>query len=289
MSFEPEKFFVGLMDFFSILLPGALLTFLLMDLLDSIDAKNTVNTFQWSKAWLLAKSPKSLGVVQRFEADSKFFRCFVIVLLILMGVWSVQHRWHAIGMAIVFLPLAMWRYMEQRFKATNQAYWCVITQMAIGEQPREAKAGEPDTETKMGTYPTHAGGVVFRKRGRETEYLLVEARGKSSEWVLPKGHIEEGEQPCDTAVREVHEETGVLAKVRSELGSVSFTTSEAANTVQVFLMEYAGRGFRSDRDREHNWLPLNKAIEKVEYPETRKLLEEIRTMDPNNDKRGYTR
>src|ERR1017187_7171375 len=33
MSFEPEKFFVGLMDFFSILLPGALLTFLLMDLL----------------------------------------------------------------------------------------------------------------------------------------------------------------------------------------------------------------------------------------------------------------
>src|SRR6266568_4517500 len=30
MSFEPQKFFVGLMDFFSILLPGALLTYLLM-------------------------------------------------------------------------------------------------------------------------------------------------------------------------------------------------------------------------------------------------------------------
>lgn len=30
MSFEPEKFFIGLMDFFSILLPGALLTFLLI-------------------------------------------------------------------------------------------------------------------------------------------------------------------------------------------------------------------------------------------------------------------
>ena len=28
MNFEPEKFFIGLMDFFSILLPGALLTFL---------------------------------------------------------------------------------------------------------------------------------------------------------------------------------------------------------------------------------------------------------------------
>jgi len=31
MNFEPQKFFIGLMDFFSILLPGALLTFLLMN------------------------------------------------------------------------------------------------------------------------------------------------------------------------------------------------------------------------------------------------------------------
>src|SRR5712691_3387679 len=31
MSFEPEKFFIGLMDFFSILLPGALLSYALKD------------------------------------------------------------------------------------------------------------------------------------------------------------------------------------------------------------------------------------------------------------------
>jgi hypothetical protein len=30
MNFEPEKFFIGLMDFFSIVVPGALLTYLLM-------------------------------------------------------------------------------------------------------------------------------------------------------------------------------------------------------------------------------------------------------------------
>jgi hypothetical protein len=29
MNFDPKKFFIGLMDFFSILLPGALLTYLL--------------------------------------------------------------------------------------------------------------------------------------------------------------------------------------------------------------------------------------------------------------------
>src|SRR3954447_18713316 len=31
MNFEPQKLFIGLMDFFSILLPGAVLTYLLMD------------------------------------------------------------------------------------------------------------------------------------------------------------------------------------------------------------------------------------------------------------------
>lgn len=30
MNFEPQKLFIGLMNFFSILLPGALLTWLLM-------------------------------------------------------------------------------------------------------------------------------------------------------------------------------------------------------------------------------------------------------------------
>ena len=30
LNFDPKKLFIGLMDFFSILLPGALLTYLLM-------------------------------------------------------------------------------------------------------------------------------------------------------------------------------------------------------------------------------------------------------------------
>lgn len=36
MNFDPQKFFIGLMDFFSILLPGALLTYLLMGEMGSV-------------------------------------------------------------------------------------------------------------------------------------------------------------------------------------------------------------------------------------------------------------
>ena len=31
MNFEPQKFFIGLVDFFSIFMPGALLTYLVKD------------------------------------------------------------------------------------------------------------------------------------------------------------------------------------------------------------------------------------------------------------------
>lgn len=57
--------------------------------------------------------------------------------------------------------------------------------------------------------PNRAGCVVFNLAGR---LLLVSAFSKDEEWVLPKGHIEQGETPLETAEREVAEETGVVAQ-----------------------------------------------------------------------------
>lgn len=187
MNIEPQKFFIGLMDFFSILLPGAFLSWLLVKndvacniigaryeklsgaeawitflfasyllghivflfgswldelydyarnytlntqikrfannekllprpfrvlvwlvfksernlavdvagrikqkVLGPLQAKESINTFQWCKALLTIESPESLAVVHRFEADSKFFRSFTIVLLLMPFFWSKE-------------------------------------------------------------------------------------------------------------------------------------------------------------------------------------------------------
>ena len=49
-----------------------------------------------------------------------------------------------------------------------------------------------------------AGGVVLNKEGL---VLVVSQNGNS--WSLPKGHIDEGENKLQAAIREVYEESGI--------------------------------------------------------------------------------
>ena len=62
-----------------------------------------------------------------------------------------------------------------------------------------------------------AGGVVYRKSATsnqkpEVMWLLGKHSGYHK-WVLPKGLIEQGERETETAMREVEEEMGVVARI----------------------------------------------------------------------------
>jgi 8-oxo-dGTP pyrophosphatase MutT (NUDIX family) len=58
---------------------------------------------------------------------------------------------------------------------------------------------------------TSAGGIVVRRDGGRTLYLLI--RDSYDNWGFPKGHVESDERPGEAAMREVREETG-LSDVR---------------------------------------------------------------------------
>lgn len=69
---------------------------------------------------------------------------------------------------------------------------------------------------------TSAGGVVFRRDGARFLVLLI--RDSHGNWGFPKGHVERGEEPAATAVREVGEETGVAAvEVIAPIGAIEWT------------------------------------------------------------------
>jgi 8-oxo-dGTP pyrophosphatase MutT (NUDIX family) len=118
---------------------------------------------------------------------------------------------------------------------------------------------------------THAGGIVVRKDGDGPRYLLVRARRDPSQWIFPKGHIETGETPEQTALREVREEAGVAARVTAPLGVLVFKDVRAA----IFLMEYE-RDVAPSENREKGWFPFAAARDLLTFPNARDLLERSR-------------
>lgn len=65
-------------------------------------------------------------------------------------------------------------------------------------------------------YYAAAGGLVVRDR----QFLLL-FKHRQNEYVLPKGHIEDGETPEQAAVRETQEETGYAhVQVLTNLGTL---------------------------------------------------------------------
>ena len=243
--------------------------------LSRLDATESVNAFQWAKLRIAIECPQALTIVNRFEADSKFFRSFVPVLFGLMTIALAWRQWLFAAASAVLLGFAFWRYVEQRFKSIQQAYWTVLTLEAAKPVTTPNSAPVQPITHEQPVVPTHAGGVVFRERAEHTEYLLVRAKKDPSQWVLPKGHIEPGETAGRCAVREVREETGVWARIVRPLRSVRFTKDEKPVAVLFFLMKAVEEGEPEDRGREHQWFSLDDAATTLTHPENSELLREL--------------
>jgi 8-oxo-dGTP pyrophosphatase MutT (NUDIX family) len=120
-----------------------------------------------------------------------------------------------------------------------------------------------------------AGGVLVRRlAGRWMVAAIRPAGRKEGVWALPKGRLDEGERPEETALREVAEETGAHGRSLGKLGDVRYVYTWPPNSpdgerifkvVSFFLVRYAG-GRLGDLPEAHRhevaevrWLPLEDA------------------------------
>ena len=244
--------------------------------LGRVGAAGSMNSFQWAKARLALDHPEASLVVQRFEADSKFFRSLVVVLAGSAFAGAiVQHR-YGLMWGLLLAAAAFVRYVDQRVKATRQAYWFMIAIAADAAVGRSHLPASGDAEY------THAGGVVYRhtrnggnsRRSGAVQFLLVRPTSRDvDEWVLPKGHIEPAEKPAETAVREVLEEAGVLARIDQRLPTVQFPDGDDQATVAFYLMEFATKRRSTEAaHREPSWFDAQVAIEQATHQESKDLL-----------------
>src|SRR6218665_1680297 len=89
-----------------------------------------------------------------------------------------------------------------------------------GPSPQQARGGVRKRASNHGaslpvSNETSAGGIAVKVEGGVAFVACIARRNRAGrlEWCLPKGHIEPGESPEQAAVREVAEETGILADV----------------------------------------------------------------------------
>jgi ADP-ribose pyrophosphatase YjhB (NUDIX family) len=131
--------------------------------------------------------------------------------------------------------------------------------------------------TKSNSVPsTHAGGVVYRRLGTAPELLLVTTRFDKSVWVLPKGHIEPGESPDETAVREIFEEAGVTARIVEFLATSRQVIRGAPQHIDYFLLERVAEGEASE-GRRVAWLSADSVLRRITYDEQREVLRQACT------------
>ena len=122
--------------------------------------------------------------------------------------------------------------------------------------------------------PTPCVGVVCF---RGDEVLLIQ-RGKAprlGQWSIPGGRMEYGETVQAAALRELAEETGVTAEI---LGLVDVIDSiDPAADWHGVLVDYAarwtaGEPVAGDDAADARFLPLDEALAKVDWDETRRVI-----------------
>ena len=135
-----------------------------------------------------------------------------------------------------------------------------------------------------------AGAVVLRHMKEQWWVAAIEP-GREGEpedrkhtVALPKGNIDAGEKPLETAIREVREETGLRVRPIVKLADIKYvyTRTWAGNEkvfkiVSFFLMKYQSGHIGEIADnmkhevRRAYWLPLDEAAKKLTYSGERQM------------------
>ncbi len=134
-----------------------------------------------------------------------------------------------------------------------------------------------------------AGVVLIRRMRGRIWFAAVRPRGRAEGvWALPKGLVDSGETPAETALREGWEETGVRGRLVSKLGDTRYVyTWEGERVFKVvsFYLAVATGGRIGELPpgmeievAAARWLPLDDARRELAYGGEREMAEKARAI-----------
>jgi 8-oxo-dGTP pyrophosphatase MutT (NUDIX family) len=119
-----------------------------------------------------------------------------------------------------------------------------------------------------------SGVVPFRVRRGTVEVLLITS-SDGKRWGIPKGLIEPGMTPAESAANEAFEEAGVLGRVLEQaIGSFAYRKWGGRCEVKVFPMRVKDElnEWPESRERRRKWLPLKKAAKRATLAGVREVI-----------------
>ena len=145
-----------------------------------------------------------------------------------------------------------------------------------------------------------AGGVVVRRKAAGWMVAVIEPQREATSTTvgkkippeilaLPKGLVDPGEKPVETALREVLEETGIVASLIKKLTDIKYVyvrswgdKQRVFKIVSFYLLKYESGeignispGMQIEVKRAL-WVPLEKAAGSLSYRGEREVVERAR-------------
>ena len=122
---------------------------------------------------------------------------------------------------------------------------------------------------------TAAGGILRRAGSNGKPEYLIAHRPRYGDWSLPKGKLDPKESYLRAALREVREETGYHGTDPVKIGSVGYNTTAGNTKLVRWWSMTPGKGeFRVNNEVDAvQWLPLSKALQRLQYRNDRNVLE----------------
>lgn len=119
-----------------------------------------------------------------------------------------------------------------------------------------------------------AGGVIINR-----DKVLLLKREKT--WVFPKGKVKEGENLIQTAIREIHEEVGIIVdESKIEIGTSKykyiFDSEFIEKTVYYFLFFTENKEVNIEKSfLGYGWFYFDEAVKTLTFKNDKKILRNV--------------
>ena len=129
-------------------------------------------------------------------------------------------------------------------------------------------------------YEKSCGAVIFYKSRQNTKILLVK-NSNGRYWSFPKGHIEDGENEHQTAIREIKEETGLDVVIEKGFREISeyCPFGKIRKRVVFFLAQAFTDNVKIQEEEidSYIWVDLQQARKMCSYDNDLRIIEKAET------------